>query len=171
MSDAGNGGQVILTKDAADALIPRIHKVDALLESIGTFRIPMDKGKPVDVELLDCQPLPTPQHPKRTFSKYLRKIEYVAPGRSLAVIPPPPALAANKMALEVASNGGGYKGEEVFIVVIRAEEGIAEVGSSSRVVLSFPHTVNDPPRTLDTFSSLLSLSHRQLRLTVIEPRV
>ena len=29
----------MLTKDAADTLIPRIHKVDALLESIGTFRI------------------------------------------------------------------------------------------------------------------------------------
>ena len=124
VSDAGNGGQVVLTKDAADALIPRIHKVDALLESIGTFRIPMDEGEPKDVELLDCQPLPTPQHPKRTFSKYLRKIEYVAPGRSLAVIPPPPALAANKKALEVASSGGGYKGEEVFIVVIRAEDGV-----------------------------------------------
>ena len=126
VSDAGNGGQVILTKDAADALIPRIHKVDALLESIGTFRVPMDKGEPVDVELLDCQPLPTPMHPHRTFSKYLRKIEYVAPGRSLAVIPPPPALEANKRAFEIAAAGGGYKGEDVFIVVIKAEAGVED---------------------------------------------
>lgn len=124
----GHGGQVILTKDAADALIPRIHKVDALLESIGTFRIPMDKGKELDVELLDCQPLPTPRHPHRNFSKYLRKIEYVAPGRSLAVIPPPPALAANRRVFEAmaaAGDGARYTGEELFIVVIRAEESAA----------------------------------------------
>ena len=51
----------MLTKDAADTLIPRIHKVDALLESIGTFRIEAEEcggdgsGGGITVELFDCQ--------------------------------------------------------------------------------------------------------------------
>ena len=85
VSDAGHGGQVVLTKDAADALIPRIHKVDALLESIGTFRVRADDAEAsvgragespgVSLELFDCQPLPTPKRPHRVFSKHLRRIE------------------------------------------------------------------------------------------------
>ena len=115
VSDAGHGGQVVLTKDAADALIPRIHKVDALLESIGTFRVRADDDDAdgVSLELFDCQPLPTPKRPRRVFSKHLRRIEYVAPGRSLAVIPPPPALRRDST-------------DEVFIVVVVAEEGTGD---------------------------------------------
>ena len=126
VSDAGAGGQVILTKDAANALFPRIHKVDALLESIGTFRILLDETKAVDIELLDCQPLPTPHRPHRPFTKELRRLQRLAPGRSLAVIPPPSALEVNQRALEVANAGGGYDGEDVFIVVIRAEACVAD---------------------------------------------
>ena len=115
VSDAGHGGQVVLTKDAADALIPRIHKVDALLESIGTFRVRADDDDAdgVSLELFDCQPLPTPKRPRRVFSKHLRRIEYVAPGRSLAVIPPPPALRRDST-------------DEAFIVVVVAEEGTGD---------------------------------------------
>ena len=136
VSDAGHGGQVVLTKDAADALIPRIHKVDALLESIGTFRVRADDAEAsvgragespgVSLELFDCQPLPTPKRPHRVFSKHLRRIEYVAPGRSLAVIPPPPALRRDSK-------------DEAFIVVVFAEEGTgddAELADALAAVLA-----------------------------------
>ena len=136
VSDAGHGGQVVLTKDAADALIPRIHKVDALLESIGTFRVRADDAEAsagragespgVSLELFDCQPLPTPKRPKRVFSKHLRRIEYIAPGRSLAVIPPPPALRRDSK-------------DEAFIVVVFAEEGTrddAELADALAAVLA-----------------------------------
>ena len=131
VSDAGHGGQVVLTKDAADALIPRIHKVDALLESIGVFRVraaepsaEADDGAPL--ELFDCQPLPTPKRPRRVFSKRLRRIEYVAPGRSLAVIPPPPALHRDST-------------DEAFVVVVMAEKGTgddAELADALAAVLA-----------------------------------
>ena len=136
VSDAGHGGQVVLTKDAADALIPRIHKVDALLESIGTFRVRADDAEAsagragespgVSLELFDCQPLPTPKRPQRVFSKHLRRIEYIAPGRSLAVIPPPPALRRDSK-------------DEAFIVVVFAEEGTgddAELADALAAVLA-----------------------------------
>jgi hypothetical protein len=140
-------GQIVLTKDAADTLIPRIHKVDALLESIGTFRIEAEEcggdgsGGGITVELFDCQvrisvyhipptdcpyetdtfffisePISTPKRPRRVFSKNLRRITYVAPGRSLAVIPPPPALLTF----------GNENAESVFIVVVLAEAGTGE---------------------------------------------
>ena len=141
VSDAGAGGQVILTKDAADALIPRIHKVDALLRSIGTFRVECDGAgggddesgeNGVELELFDCQPLPTPLRPHRNFSPRLRKIEWVAPGRSLAVIPPPPALLAprgNDLAddPDADSNASDPAARQVFVIVIFAEEGTANV--------------------------------------------
>ena len=112
VSDAGHGGQVLLTKDAADALIPRIHKVDALLTSLGHFRVARGEDH-VELELFDCQPLPTPKRPHRAFSRDLRKITFLAPGRSLAVIPPPPALRDET-------------GEEMFVVVCYAEEGTGD---------------------------------------------
>lgn len=112
VSDAGHGGQVLLTKDAADALIPSIHKVDALLTSLGHFRVAQGEDH-VELELFDCQPLPTPKRPHRSFPRDLRKITFLAPGRSLAVIPPPPALLDET-------------GEEVFVVVCYAEEGTGD---------------------------------------------
>ena len=112
VSDAGHGGQVLLTKDAADALIPSIHKVDALLTSLGHFRVAQGEDH-VELELFDCQPLPTPKRPHRSFPRHLRKITFLAPGRSLAVIPPPPALLDET-------------GEEVFVVVCYAEEGTGD---------------------------------------------
>jgi hypothetical protein len=112
VSDAGHGGQVLLTKDAADALIPRIHKVDALLTSLGHFRVARGEDH-VELELFDCQPLPTPKRPHRAFARDLRKITFLAPGRSLAVIPPPPALRDET-------------GEEMFVVVCYAEEGTGD---------------------------------------------
>ena len=141
VSDAGAGGQVILTKDAADALIPRIHKVDALLRSIGTFRVECDGAgggddesgeNGVELELFDCQPLPTPLRPHRNFSPRLRKIEWVAPGRSLAVIPPPPALLAPRGNViaddpDADSNSMDPAARQVFVIVIFAEEGTADV--------------------------------------------
>ena len=141
VSDAGAGGQVILTKDAADALIPRIHKVDALLRSIGTFRVECDGAgggddesgeNGVELELFDCQPLPTPLRPHRNFSPRLRKIEWVAPGRSLAVIPPPPALLAPRGNVladdpDADSNSLDPAARQVFVIVIFAEEGTANV--------------------------------------------
>ena len=81
VSDAGHGGQVLLTKDAADALIPSIHKVDALLTSLGHFRVAQGEDH-VELELFDCQPLPTPKRPHRSFPRHLRKITFLAPGRS-----------------------------------------------------------------------------------------
>lgn len=137
VSDAGHGGQIILTKDAADNLIPRIHKVDALLESIGTFRVTAEEtvstsgsersndesagvattsdtsDSSITMELFDCQPVPTPKRPRRPFSKKLRRIEYVAPGRSLAVIPPPPSLHKDSA-------------DSCFIVVVIAEDGTGD---------------------------------------------
>ena len=72
----------------SEALLPRIHKVDALLESIGFFKIEISDGfktESVELELLDCQPLPSPQRPHRPFAKHLRKIEYLSRGRAAQV--------------------------------------------------------------------------------------
>ena len=87
ISDAAHGGQVLLTRAALDALLPRMRAARfPVVQAVGVYTW---KGLIKPLELFSVQPIPSPQLPLRIFTEPLRKIQKLRSGDGLAIVRPP----------------------------------------------------------------------------------